>query len=805
MKEGLYSLTVILFFLFPAYLTAQESTLLTGTVTDSTGHPVEGAYILIEETNTGTSTSPDGRYELSLVSGKSYSIVISHVSYATIHTTVDLKKNKPRTVRQDFTLTMAGEKIPEVSIVGLHPQEGTLQRIETREFKQLPNPSGSIETLIKTLPGVASGNELSAQYSVRGGNFDENLIYVNDIEIHRPFLIRSGQQEGLSFIHPDLVESVDFSPGGFDARYGDKMSSVLDVRYRTPEKFAVNASVSLLGASASIEGLAGKKTFSYLAGIRYKTSQYLLGSLDTEGDYSPDFLDVQSLLRYRMSEKWEIDFLVNIAQNKYHFEPEVRTTNFGTIYDAYQLKIYYDGREQDRYNSGLGAMTLNYRPSDNWILKLNGSAYKAYEKETFDIEASYLLSELESNAPGSSVSDSTLHIGIGSELSHARNYLDASVYSVTHIGEYQTGRHSLQWSVAFRQEITDNKMNEWIMIDSAGYSVPYDGESIRLKMSRYADNYLKVHRLISWVQYRQKLTGNHLDWTITAGLRLNYNDVNRECLVSPRVSVRIQPHQHPRLSAHFAAGLYGQPPSYRELRNTDGNMNRTIKAQRSVHYVIGGEYAFRIGYRPFKLSSEMYYKQLSRLIPYRMENVRIYYAGDNMASGYVTGWDIKLNGEFVKDAESWVGISLMQARGNIKDDGHGSYPLPTDQRVNFNLFFQDYIPGASTWRVFLNLAFSTPLPYNYPDPDRFDQLFRMRAYRRVDIGLSKEFFKGDRSGKVFKQIRLNAEIFNLFDTKNTISYLWVQVVNNQNRQNQQYAVPNYLTARRVNVRLSAEF
>ncbi len=800
---------VFLFFLLCFFCwdaAAQNNGIVAGIVSDTTGMPIVGANIIAEGTGKGTTTDKNGRYELSLPVGHDYVIVVSHVGYASQRKTVDVQMpEKNRKIEYHFVLSIQSQAISEVAVSSNRPVNGTLQRLETKYFRQLPNPSGDFETLLKTLPGVSSNNELSSQYSVRGGNFDENLVYVNDIEIHRPTLISSGQQEGLSFINPDMVESVDFSAGGFDARFGDKMSSVLDVRYRSPEAFAGNASLSLLGASASVEGLAAGNRFSYLAGMRYKTSQYLLGTLDTKGEYNPDFFDAQSLLRYQVNKKWEISLLANIAQNRYRFIPESRNTNFGTLYEAYNLKIYYDGQEVDRYTSGLGALTLQFRPMERLGLKLIGTTYNSYERETFDIEGAYLLNELDAYQGSSTYGDSTVNIGIGSELSHARNYLDTRINVLSHVGIFQGRNNSLRWSVAYQQETTDNRMNEWVMIDSAGYSVPYNGENIVLKYSRRADNHLDINRAMSYLQYQQRIGGDFFDWTITAGLRLSYNDANREWLFSPRASVIVRPLSAPRFTGHFAAGMYGQPPAYRELRDAQGQMNTSMKAQRSVHYVLGGDYSFRIGQSPFKLSTEIYYKKLSQLVPYKMENVRIYYAGDNMAKGYIVGWDVKLNGEFVKGAESWVSFSLMHAREDIENDAYGSFPLPTDQLVNFNLFFQDYIPGAPTWRVYLNLVYGSPLPYNYPVADRYDQTFRMPAYRRVDIGLSKEFFKEEKTHQFFKQIWLNAEIFNLFDTYNTISYLWVQVVSNRDGQTQQYAVPNYLTARRINVKLSVAF
>jgi hypothetical protein len=690
--------------------------------------------------------------------------------------------------------------IPEVPVIGRQTRQGVLQRIEAKYLRQLPNPSGNVETLLKTLPGVSSNNELSAQYSVRGGSFDENLLYVNHIEIHRPVLIRSGQQEGLSFINPDLVKLVDFSAGGFDARYGDKMSSVLDVQYRVPENFAANVSASLLGASVSAE-IPLTNRFTFLTGVRYKTSQYLLRTLDAKGDYHPRFFDIQGRFRYAASAKWEADFLFNINRNHYSFEPDVRTTNFGTLYESYQLNVYYDGNENDEYNSGLGALTLTFRPSARWKMDLTAVTEQAAEKETFDIEAAYRLNDLEAN-----FSDSLMNPGVGSELNHARNFLNTGNISLSYTSVFTGDRFTLSWSAAYRQETADGSLNEWTMIDSAGYSVPHNGNSltIPLKMSRKAEHHLKIRRLVSWLQYQRKLSGHYVDWTMNAGLRFNYNNLNGECLLSPRLSVTVRPKNANRLAGRLAAGMYGQPPSYREMRDTYGRLHSSIRAQRSVHYTAGGDYEFHIGKKPFKLSSELYYKQLSRIIPYRVENVRIYYAGENMASGYVTGWDVKLNGEFVKNAESWISLSLMHSRMDIENDAYGSFPLPTDQWINFNLFFQDYFPMTPDWRVFLNLSYGSPLSYNYPDEHRFDRTFRMPAYRRVDIGLSKDFLNR-KTHAFFQKWTLNTEIFNLFDTKNTISYFWMQVVNNREGLSQQYAIPNYLTSRRFNVKISVAF
>jgi hypothetical protein len=794
------------FFLFLLWLlcntvTAQNNVTVSGIITDTAGMAIPGVNIIAENAGKGAITDAAGHYRLTLPLGQSYILKVSHVGYATQRYILDLRDRESTDYEVRFTLRDQSQSISAVSITADRSSHGTLQRLETKNFRQLANPSGSFETLLKTMPGVSSGNELSSQYSVRGGSFDENLVYVNDIAIHRPMLVRSGQQEGLSFINPDLVESVDFSAGGFDACFGDKMSSALDVRYRTPDKFAGNVSLSLLGASASVEGLADGRRVSYLVGVRYKTSQYLLGTLDTRGRYNPDFFDIQGLWTCRLAEKWNLELLANAAQNRYRFIPETRNTNFGTLYHAYNLHIYYDGQEVDRYVNGTGALTLGFRPSGRLALKFTGSAYLSHEQETFDIEGAYRLNELEAYQGSSTYGDSTVNIGVGSELIHARNYSDVRIWSISHAGTYRSNHDSWRWAMAWQREATDDRMNEWAVLDSAGYSIPSNG----LKYARHGDYYLEANRLTSYLQYHRRLTGDRLNWTITAGLRLNFNDVNREWLVSPRASVTVRPLAIPQLAGHIAAGLYGQPPTCRELRDMQGQMNTAVKAQRSVHYVAGADYTFRMGQLPFKLSTELYYKQLNRLIPYKTENVRIYYAGGNMAKGYIAGWDIKLNGEFVEGAESWISLSFMHAHADIDGDAYGDFPLPTDRIANFNLFFQDYIPGAPTWRACLNLSFGTPLPYSYPVADRYDLTFRMPAYRRVDLGFSKEFFKKEQPHRLFKQIWLYAEIFNLFDTYNTASYLWIQVVSNRDGLKQQYAVPNYLTARRINVKLSVTF
>jgi hypothetical protein len=674
--------------------------------------------------------------------------------------------------------------------------------ISTISAKDLPSATNSIEALIKTLPGVNSNNELSSQYSVRGGNFDENLIYVNDVEIFRPFLIRSGEQEGLSFINPNLVSTVQFSAGGFDAKYGDKMSSVLDIRYKRPTEFAGSVSLDLLGASAHLEGVSNNQKWKGLIGIRHKSNQYLLNSLPTQGDYSPSFTDVQSYVLFTPNPHWEFDFLGNIALNKYHFIPTSRRTTFGGASNTMGLLIYFEGQEINRFNSVFGAFSAMYRPHVNLQHRFTVSGYQTVERETFDILGQYWLSEAVTEDDEGNV------VGVGTFLNHARNELNAIIYNVNYRGLFTTENVFWLWGAKFQREDILDQLNEWKMVDSANFSLPNPHIPIEtigfpnpsrppLLQNIYQSNHhLIANRYQGFLQSNFEISSQLAG---VAGFRVSYWDFNNEFLISPRASLTYAPKNLMNWTFRFATGIYYQPPFYRELRDLEGNLNSDIKSQRSIHFVVGSDYYLTLWDRPFKLTTEAYCKALNSLIPYEIDNVRIRYLAENIGKGYAAGIDFRLAGEVIQGVESWASLSIMSTKESI--NGGAYIPRPTDQRINFNLFFQDYLRMNKDFKAHLNLVFGTGLPYGSPNAlknlETFSQRgnFRLPAYRRVDLGLSYHM-------KVLKigTVWLSAEVFNLFDMNNTISYLWISDFNNR-----QYAVANYLTSRRLNFKINVDF
>ncbi|MDR2907581.1 MAG: TonB-dependent receptor plug domain-containing protein [Bacteroidales bacterium] len=672
--------------------------------------------------------------------------------------------------------------------------------------RKLPSVSNSVEALIKTLPGVNSNNELSSQYSVRGGNYDENLVYVNDVEIFRPFLIRSGEQEGLSFINPDLVSTVRFSAGGFDAKYGDKMSSVLDIRYKRPTAFAGSVALDLLGVSAHLEGATRNQKVKGLIGVRQKSNQYLLGTLDTKGDYKPSFTDVQTYLSYTPNSHWELDFLGNLAINKYQFVPTSRRTNFSMGLDTRGVYVQFQGQETDRFNSVFGTISAAYNPTVNVQHRISLTGYQSVEREFFDIYGIYSLSEINMDGNSDEYGNPTETLGHGAYLNHARNELDAIIYNANYSGRYLTSKMYWLWGLKFQREDILDYLNEWKMVDSVGYNLPHPPlDSIGginpsrpplLQNAYKSDRHLVSNRYQAFVQNNLELS---TELALVVGLRMSYWDFNREFLISPRASLTYAPKRLTDWSFRFASGLYYQPPFYRELRDLSGELNTNIKSQRSIHVVAGTDYYLNIWGQPFKFTADAYYKALSNLIPYEIDNVRVRYLARNMGEGYTMGLDLRLAGEVIEGAESWVSLSFMSAKERI--NGMSYVPRPTDQRVNFNVFFQDNLPGNDRLKAHLNLVFGTGLPYGSPDALKHTEMFQQRnnfrlpAYRRVDLGLSYHV-KAFNLGKLW----LSAEIFNMFDMNNTISYLWISDFNNN-----QYAVANYLTSRRINVKLSVEF
>ena len=794
----------------PLWGFSQETARVHGTLTGSEGRPIFPASIAIPGTQYGTVSNERGRFELEVPANEEITLVISFLGYKQEQVQLSLEPGEQFEIIRQMEPEI--RDLDEVIIRDQQERSSSITRIDIKTLDMLPNVSGNIETILLTLPGVTSRNELSSQYSVRGGNFDENLVYVNDIEIQRPFLIRSGQQEGLSFINPDMVSSIKFSAGGFEALYGDKMSSVLDITYRRPVEFGGSVNLSLLGGSLHLEGSSRDRRFTHTSGFRYKTSQYLLTSLETKGEYHPNFYDFQTFLTYQLSPDWELSFLGNMASNRFRFIPETRSTDFGTFHNPLNLVIYFDGQERDRFDTYTSAFTAHFTPHENLSLKFIGSGFSSVEQENYDIQGQYLINELDNRINSETYGDSILNIGIGAMLNHARNDLNAIVYSVSHLGTSIQGRSTLKWGVKWQQERISDKISEWEKIDSAGYSVPYTGNRILLYDGTKSENDLLSNRLNSYFQNTYTFKKDSISYFISTGIRASWWDMNRQLLVSPRINLSVKPNWNRNMIFRFATGYYFQPPFYRELRYPDGSLNKDVKAQRSIHFVFGGDYVFSAWDRPFKFTTEIYYKHLDNLIPYKLDNVRIQYAAENLARGYAVGLDMKIHGEFVPGAESWASVGFMKTEEYIEGDLESiHYPRPTDQRFMAGIFFRDYFPNNPDYKVHLNLIYGTGLPFSPPDHDRYDLVFRMPDYKRVDIGFSK-ILKGEDSPlkennpfRHFENIWVSAEIFNLLGVRNTISYLWVKTVSNQDNAQGQFAVPNYLTGRRFNVRLSVKF
>jgi hypothetical protein len=805
---GQIRLVFFLFLLSAGGWTFAQEARLQGTVQDADGNPLAFANIAVKGTGTGTSSSADGKYDLKVPSGKDLVVLFSVMGYTTDSLKINLK---PGEVRQHSpSLKPSSTDLSTIEVKDQQLRTNTFSRIDPKAITYIPTINASVEDLIKTLPGVSSRNELSSTYSVRGGSYDENLVFVNDIEIYRPYLIRSGQQEGQSFLNPDLVSGISFSAGGFDAKYGDKMSSVLDIKYKKPSKFAGSFDISLLGADAHVEGKIGKK-LAYLLGVRYKTYQYFFSFLDTKGNYKPKFFDVQGMLYYDINKQWEISVFGTYTNNSYKLIPQTQETSFGTLDEAYKIKIYFDGNEVDRYQTWLAAGTLTWKPSENLRLKLIASAYQTHEAQTYDISAEYWLGRLETMS--GEAGNVTEILGVGAYLQHARDYLDGTVFNFEHRGNWDKGKSQMIWGAKYQHDFFTYKMNEWELEDSAGYSLPHPPDSLGainpphedLLLSNVilANNNLSTNILDAFVQDTWTFKTASSDIGITAGLRTIYYDYNGQFLLNPRANVSFKPHWNKEVVFRLSGGVYSQPPTFREMTDFYGQIVPGLRAQTSYQAVFGTDVYFKIWKRPFKFVTEIYYKYIDDLIPYQVDNMKIRYYGTNDATGYAAGIDFRINGEFVKGAESWASLSFMKTEEYFQ----GSWiPRPTDQRVNLAIYFQDYIPGFPTWKVALTLVYGTGLPFGPPDSPPADQTLRMPPYRRVDIGLAKQLigektkFGPKNPFRAFNSMWIGLDIFNLLNIDNTVSYQWVTDI-----QGKQYAVPNYLTPRLFNLKLVAGF
>lgn len=768
---------------------------LHGRVTDENNDPIEFASVSCLKQGKMTMTSLKGEYSMQLHSADSVVIKFSMIGYKA--KTRILRRPRGKQTLQ-IVLHSDENQLGEVTVTGKKIETGQMEDISKDHLKSLPSASGNaVEELIQSQAGVSTHSELSSQYNVRGGSFDENSVYIDNVEIYRPFLVRSGQQEGISVINPDMVEKISFSTGGYEARYGDKMSSALNIKYRKPKKFEATASASMLGASAFI-GVSNKKV-SWSNGFRYKTTKHLLGSMDTKGEYSPTFIDYQTYLTYTPNKRWEIKLLGNISDNHYNFTPEDRETKFGTMENVKAFQVYFDGQEKDVFRTFFGAVGITRNFGEKTSLSLIASAFNTREQEKYDIQGQYWLTQTETSE----------NLGVGTYFQHARNYLKAHVESAKLLFKTKYKKHDIEGAFTFKKEkITENSV-EYEMRDSSNYSIPHTGKDLYMIYSMRAKNVLDANRIEAYVQDAFRFTSSNEKtlYTLNYGVRLSHWSYTKETIVSPRVSLGIIPAFNENITMRFATGLYYQAPFFKELRDTTtqngityASLNSKAKSQRSIHFIAGFDYRFRMNNRSFKFTAEAYYKALGNLVPYSVNNVKVVYYGSNESSGHAAGIDLKLYGEFVPGTDSWLSLSLMNT--SMKLNGK-SIPLPTDQRYAINLFFTDYFPGTDRWKMSLKLALADGLPFSAPHQELESNVFRAPAYKRADIGLSYRLLNNEGKQRKHIQLRnvwLGAECLNLFGINNVNSYYWITDVTGG-----QYAVPNYLTGRQVNFRVTVDF
>lgn len=816
--KKLFFLLVLCFF---AQFNAAQTARIKGVILDEFNSPIENVSIKVGET--GTITNANGFYSLEVPANKDVTVVFSHVTFKSVTLKINLKPN------EDFELhPVMNSKVTQISeVVVTGNNKKRIEGITTIDpvlIRKIPGANAGIENIVKTLPGVYSNNELSTSYAVRGGNYDENLVYVNEIEVYRPFLIRSGQQEGLSFTNTDMVENVDFSAGGFQAKYGDKLSSVLDITYRNPKRFKVGVEASLLGGGITAEGISKNQKWSNITGIRYRDNSLLVNSQETETNFRPKFIDIQTLLNFNASTKWNWSFLGNISQNTYNYQPLTRQTNFGTISDPVALLVFYEGQENDEYLTFFGAVKSTYQYNDKNKLKFIASTYHTQEQEYYDILAQYRLGEVDSNIGSETFGDVVFSRGIGSQLNHARNDLDALIFNAETKGFHEINEKTqIEWGFKYTREDIRDRIVEWEVVDSAGFSLPapileyqndqpynpYTGPLAPYKNVR-ATNYTTINRFSGYAQWNYRgVFGAHKYW-LNAGVRAHQWQVsgeningNSQMTISPRIQFAFKPDWEKDILFRVSGGMYHQPPFYRELRDYDGVVQPNVKAQKSIHLVLSSDYSFKIWNRPFKLLTEGYYKDISDVNVYTIDNVRIRYRADNNAKAYVYGFDARLNGEFVPGTESWFSFGFLKTEENYNERGY--IARPTDQRLKFGLLFQDYMPNIPNVKVYLNLVYNTGLPGGSPSyADPYDFQLRLKDYRRADTGFSYVFkdekIKSEKKWlKPFSELSLGLEIFNLFNNQNAITNTWVRDVYTKS----QYGIPNFMTTRVFNVKLIA--
>lgn len=806
--------------LFSAFVQAQKTVIVKGIISNSAQKPIKG--VSISYLSKGTVTNSNGSYQITIPMRKTVAVTFSHISYKTV--TKKFTSRGKKVYNYSPTLTFKTEKLKEVFVKNQEKETQGITKIKTKKVSNILGANAGVENILMTLPGVSNNNELSTQYNVRGGNFDENLVYVNGIEVYRPFLIRSGQQEGLSFINPSMIKNISFSAGGFQAKYGDKLSSVLDVTYRKPTNFNTQIEASLTGGSFTIEDVFAAKKLTAMVGVRYRDNSLFVNSKQTEVNFKPQFTDVQSFLSYKATSKITVNFLSNFSVNNYNYQPLTRKTRFGTLTNPLELIVFYQGQEKDKFKTLFGALSTDYKVHEN--LKITGtlSSFNTQEKEHFDIAASYALGEIDSNIGSENFGEISFSQGIGSQINHARNDLDALINSAQIKATLKDGNNEWKSGIKYQSENIKDRVGEWEVIDSLGFSVrpphhnfnnqPYQPNTSPLEAYQNirADNTVDIHRVSGFLQFSKKTTWNNHQIWMNTGIRAHYWSVTannqtseKQVIISPRAQIAIKPDWQKDMLFRLSGGWYSQPPFYKELRDYNGTINTKVKAQKSVHIVAGNEYSFTIWNRPFKLVSEIYYKNLSDVNAYSVDNVRIRYRADNNTNAYAYGLDVRLNGEFVPGNDSWVSLGFLKSEENI--DQQGYVARPTDQRFKLGVLFQDYLPEIPDLKVYLNLVYNTGLPGGspaYADVYRYQN--RLNDYKRADVGISYVFADNNKQHKngflhPFKELSAGLELFNVFDIRNANTNTWVRDAYSK----QQYGIPNYMTGRVVNLKLKMKF
>ena len=812
-----------LFFLFfISYLAqAQKTAIVKGFVKNSKNESLES--VSVKSGNSGTTTNKRGYYELRIPLNQKVTISFSYVGYETIQK--EFQATKRNAIRYSPVLYTKSEILDEVVIKNETKNAQGVITLDAKKIKSIPSANPGVETLLMTLPGVSNNNELSTQYNVRGGNFDENLVYVNGIEVYRPFLIRSGQQEGLSFVNSNMVQNINFSAGGFQAKYGDRLSSVLDITYRKPTEFALAVDGSLLGGSITIEDLLLEDKLSAIVGVRYRDNSLFVNSKQIETNFRPRFTDVQSFLSYKHNAQWTFNFLGNFSLNDYDYQPVTRRTRFGTLNDPLELIVFYNGQERDQYLTLFGALSADYQANENLKFTTTVSSFNTQEEEYFDIAATYNLGEVDSNIGSETFGEVTSSTGFGSQINHSRNDLDALISNVQIRGTYKKEEDQIDFGVKYQTEDIRDRIREWEVIDSAGFSIrpigggiindqpytPFTGPILPFQSIR-AKNQLTINRIFGFVQYSKKgFWGEHQVWWNVGvraqswSVKANNQSAVNQLIVSPRAQFAIKPDWEKDMLFRISGGLYSQAPFYKELRDFNGNINANVKAQKSIHAVVGSDYSFTMWDRPFKLTTEIYYKDLSNVNPYSVDNVRIRYQANNNARAYATGIDVRLNGEFVPGNDSWISLGILKTEENI--DNRGYIARPTDQRFKLGILFQDYVPNLPDLKAYLNLVYNSGVPGGapaYADPYNFQN--RLRDYRRADLGVLYVFTDANKRYETgwlsqFKELTAGLELFNMFDIQNSITNTWVRDAASKN----QFGIPNFLSGRILNFRVGMRF